>query len=95
MANALGKLRNVLRSEPYRAVVPRHLDLLEKLQEGSPVPALQLLNACAFQASAVLAKFLMQKSAQPLLSATDLGFTEEMWVPLPSRLLACAASRTI
>jgi hypothetical protein len=46
---------------------------------GNPVPVLRLLHTCALGASAPLSAFLLASSGQPLLSATDQRFVEEMY----------------
>ena len=51
---------------------------LRELTAGDPVPALRLLHHGALQTSSVVTSFLLRSSSQPLLSATDQRFVDEM-----------------
>ena len=81
MTNAIGKLNDVLAKEPFRSHVQPELvspSVLSELAAGDPIPALRLLHYSALPTSSVVASFLLRVSTQPLLSATDQRFVDEL-----------------
>jgi hypothetical protein len=83
LSNAIGKLGQILSREPFKSgPLPgcsTTRSVLSTLEGGAdPVAALRILHHYSLTVSPELADYLLQRSGQPLLSATDQRFVEEI-----------------